>query len=63
MQDYPDFDITVTAAEAESPAVSAAGAFWRPNPGRPRDRALHRPFRRQSKVDNLCEAVENANTT
>ncbi len=61
VQDYPDFDITVTAAEAESPAVSAARRILEANPGRPARivRSTAR-FAASPKVDNLCEAVENA---
>ncbi len=61
VQDYPDFDITITAAEAESPAVSAARRIVAANPGRPTQivRSTAR-FAASPKVDNLCEAVENA---
>lgn len=60
-QDYPDFDITITAAETDSPAVSAARRILVEHPGRAAKivRSTAR-FAASPKVDNLCEAVENA---
>jgi ceramide glucosyltransferase len=61
VQDYPDFDVTVTAAEADSSAVTAARRILAGHPEVTTKivRSTAR-FAASPKVDNLYQAVEDA---
>ena len=61
VQDYPDFDVTITAAETESPAVDAARRILAEHPqARTKIVRSTARFAASPKVDNLYQAVEDA---
>ncbi len=60
-QDYPDFDLTITAKEASSPAIDAARAVLAAHPGAPsRIVRSTATFAASPKVNNLYQAIEDA---
>ena len=61
VQDYPDFDVTVTARETDSPAVLAARAILDANPQVPSSIVRSTvSFAASPKVNNMYQAFEDA---